>query len=98
MRLAHVFLGALLVLISPFEANAQSQGRPARIAVLMGALSPQVSSPWVDAFRDELGRLGYVDGRQVDISVVYTSSQYGSLARLAAELVRGQAEIGRAHV
>jgi putative ABC transport system substrate-binding protein len=69
----------------PLVAQAQPSGRPARV----GILTPggELANPLFDAFRQEMRRLGYVEGRTL---VLEFRSAAGAdrLPELAAELVR----------
>jgi putative ABC transport system substrate-binding protein len=69
----------------PLAAGAQPSGRPARV----GILTPggELANPLFDAFRQEMRRLGYVEGRTL---VLEFRSAAGAdrLLELAAELVR----------
>jgi putative tryptophan/tyrosine transport system substrate-binding protein len=69
----------------PLAARAQPSGRPARV----GILTPggELANPLFDAFRQEMRRLGYVEGRTL---VLEFRSAAGAdrLLELAAELVR----------
>jgi hypothetical protein len=58
------FLGMLPLafLTAPLGARAQEAGRLARIGVLFGGSPPD---PFVEAFKQGLRELGYVEGRNV---------------------------------
>src|SRR5207249_12334485 len=58
-----------------------------RIAVLQ-AFSPAVSEPFVEAFRQGLRALGYVEGQNIAAEYRWAHGQVEALPALAAELVR----------
>ena len=69
----------------PLAARAQQAGRPARVVILTPG--GELANPLFDAFRQEMRRLGYVEGRTL---VLEFRSAAGAdrLLELAAELVR----------
>jgi putative ABC transport system substrate-binding protein len=71
---------------SPLAALAQSIGKVHRVGILsLGRVS--ADSPDVAAFRERLGQLGYVDGRNLSIETRSANGQPNQLPALAAELV-----------
>jgi len=80
--LAGVFSEAL-------AADAQ-QAKIPRIGVLVGAAPPH---PFVDAFRQGLRTLGYLEGQNIALEVRYTGGRADRAAELAAELVRLRADV-----
>ena len=68
---------------APLAAKAQPQAQVARIGVIFTATS---AAP-LDAFRQRLRELGYVEGQNIAIEVRYTEAQPERLRRQAAELV-----------
>ena len=97
---------ALSVLVAPLAAEAQ----PAATVSLVGFLfygSPG-PSPEVEAFRQGLRELGYIEGRNIAIEYRFANGRIDRLPELAVELVRlrpnvivtpgtpGSMEIGRA--
>jgi putative ABC transport system substrate-binding protein len=69
----------------PFVARAQ--GRRPRIGVL-DINSAEFDARNLAAFRDGLQRLGYVEGKTVDIDYRYSDGDTNGLAALAQELIR----------
>lgn len=67
----------------PFIARAQ-QGRAHRIGVLAQDLQPGL----LETFRDELHRLGYVEGKDVSIELRNAEGHNKRLSALAEELLR----------
>ncbi len=70
----------------PRAARAQPSGRPARVGILTpgGALA----NPLFAAFRQEMRRLGYVEGRNLILEFRSAADDAKRLPELAAELVR----------
>ena len=72
---------------APLAAEAQQAGRTATIGYL-GNSSPTLESNLVQAFREGLRRLGYVEGQNLVIKYVWAEGQQERYAVLARELVR----------
>ena len=82
------FLSALggAALAGPVGAVAQQPAAVPRIGVLMGS-SPSNEATKLDAFREALEKLGYIDRQTILIEVRYAMSQPGQFGSLARELV-----------
>jgi len=65
---------------------------PARIAILDDATEASRHQLWL-AFRNRLGELGYVEGRNVSIEMRFAGGSRDRLALLAAELVAGKPDV-----
>src|SRR5215510_9134380 len=79
---------ALGLLIAPLAANAQPQaGKVPRIGFL-SLTSPSDRPPLLDAFRQSLRELGWVEGQNIVINYRYAEDRVDRLPDLAAELVR----------
>jgi len=79
----------------PLAARAQQQGaKLRRIGVLMGwsESNPDYRS-WMDTFVQELARLGWVDGRNVQIDVRWAAGDVGRMGAFAKELVQLQPDV-----
>ena len=86
-------LRALLGLAAaPSGAWAQRDGKVWRIGVLWPgpALPP---NPRIEAFRQGLRDLGYVEGRNLELVYRYADGDYARLPALAAELVRQNVDV-----
>jgi putative ABC transport system substrate-binding protein len=84
-------LTTMLLLTAPF---AQAQ-QPARIPRI-GILNPTSSSfflPRVEAFRQRLRELGYVEGKNILIEYRYAEGKFERLTDLAAELVQLKVDV-----
>jgi putative ABC transport system substrate-binding protein len=79
-------LGALLFALC-FPAEAQQPTKIPRIGFL-AATSPSAISTRIEAFRQGLGELGYVEGKNIVIEYRYAEGNLDRLPALAAELVR----------
>jgi putative ABC transport system substrate-binding protein len=75
------------LLAAPLAAEGQTAARVALIGYL-GSSAPSVEPHYVEAFRTELLRLGYVEGRHITIAYRWAEGQDERLPSLAAELVR----------
>jgi putative ABC transport system substrate-binding protein len=82
-----LILGLLAV---PPAIEAQQTQTVARIGVLRGGSSPD---PLVDAFRQGLRDLGYVEGRNVAIEYRWADGRTDRLPDLAADLVRLKVDV-----
>jgi putative tryptophan/tyrosine transport system substrate-binding protein len=75
----------------PLAARAQQPDRVRRIGVLMAfAESDHGAQSWVAAFREELGKLGWMEGRNIEINTRWATADVESMQRLAKELVAVQ--------
>ena len=94
MRRTIGFLVALALgfLVAPLAATAQLAGRPVTIGYL-GNASPALEAPVVDASREGLRQLGYVEGQNLVIRYVWAEGQQDRYVDLARELVRLQPDI-----
>ena len=78
---------AVSLLAAPLAADAQQAGKVPRIGVL-GLTSPSDRPPLLDAFRQRLRELGWVEGQNIVIDYRYAEGRVDRLPDLAAELVR----------
>jgi putative ABC transport system substrate-binding protein len=78
------------IVAAPLAAEAQ----PAKVPRI-GVLSPSSPgpSPLLDAFRQELRELGYVEGQNIGLEYRFAESRLERLAGLAAELVELKADV-----
>src|SRR5713226_79032 len=84
-------LGALLLALS-FQAEAQQPAKIPRIGYLAGA-SPSSISDRIEASRQGLRELGYVEGKNIVIELRSAEGKADRLPSLAAELVRLKVDI-----
>jgi putative ABC transport system substrate-binding protein len=75
------------VAVWPLAARAQQQRQSRRIGVLTSAdESDREAQAQIVTFRQELGKLGWVEGRNVTIDIRWTSANAAAMTRSAAEL------------
>jgi putative ABC transport system substrate-binding protein len=90
MRFYTIGLVAMLafaLLMAPHAATAQQAGETVTIGYL-GNSSPALEAPQVDAFREGLRQLGYVEGQNLVIQYQWAEGQPDRYAVLAQALVR----------
>jgi putative ABC transport system substrate-binding protein len=75
------------LLAAPLAADAQQAGKVPRIGFL-GVTSPSDRPSHLDAFRQRLRELGWVEGQNIVIDYRYAEGRVDRLPDLAAELVR----------
>jgi putative ABC transport system substrate-binding protein len=72
----------------PLAAHAQQTERMRRIGVLAGqAESDHEAQSWVAAFREELQKLGWTEGRNIEIDTRWAAADVELMKRFAKELV-----------
>jgi putative ABC transport system substrate-binding protein len=85
-RLARrAFLGIFGLLAAPTAGAAQPAGRVYRIGYLA---NDSAETRYVEAFRDGLRELGWVEGQNIAIEYRFAEGQHDRLPALAADLVR----------
>ena len=91
-----VFLISILVIVAHLTvgvvAAAQQPARIPRIGILAGASASNVS-PRVEAFRQRLRELGYVEEKNIIIEYRYAEGRRERLPNLAVELVRLKVDV-----
>src|SRR5436190_2796126 len=70
----------------PLVVSAPAQPLP--VIGFLSSASPEPIGPYFAAFRQGLGEVGYVEGRNVAIEYRSAQGRYDRLSPLAAELVR----------
>jgi putative tryptophan/tyrosine transport system substrate-binding protein len=80
-------LSTLLLMIAAAPATAQQPAKIPRIAVLIGS-SLTANAVRIDAFRQSLRDLGYVEGKNIAIEFRSAEGKFDRLPELAAEIVR----------
>ncbi len=89
MRLRTIGLIGTLVLgllAGPLAAEAQQTGKVYRVGVLL-SVSSAVTESYIDAFRQGLRELGYVEGKNVVLEIRLGEGKRDRISNLAAELV-----------
>jgi len=87
-----VWLLATVVLTTAPPADAQQPKKVPRIGFL-GSASPSTISTRIEAFRQGLRELGYVEGKNIVIEYRWAEGKIERLPDLATELVRLQLEV-----
>ena len=85
-RRLHWLLTAILLVLT-HQADAEQTKKVPRIGFL-AANSPSIILGRVEAFRQGLRELGYVEGKNIVIEYRYAEGKYDRLPMLVAELVR----------
>jgi ABC-type uncharacterized transport system substrate-binding protein len=81
-----------VILALSFSAEAQQPKKVFRIGFL-SALSPKPGNVNVDAFREALRALGWVEGQDIAIEYRWAEGKYDRLPELAAELIRLKVDV-----
>ena len=84
-------LGALLFALC-LSADAQQPAKIFRIGYLDNSTAPG-SAAYVDAFRQELNKLGWIEGKNITIEHRYAEQKPERLPELATELVRSKVDL-----
>src|SRR5437879_3903865 len=83
--------GAVLLAV-PLAAEAQQAGKVYRIGVLIHS-SASIYERRIEAFRQGLRDLGYVEGKNVTLEYRWSEGKLDRLPQLAAELIRGKVDV-----
>ena len=85
---------ALCTFLLPLSipASAQQPAKIPRVGVLAGS-SSSGESPRVEAFRQGLLELGYVEGKNIAIEYRYANAKFDKLPALADELIRLKVDV-----
>jgi putative tryptophan/tyrosine transport system substrate-binding protein len=78
---------ALGLFVAPLAADAQRPANVPRIGMLLGN-DADVAAPSLEAFRQELRALGYVEGQTIALEYRFAEGKVEPLPALAAELVQ----------
>jgi putative ABC transport system substrate-binding protein len=81
------------ILVAPLAAEAQPPATHVHRIGLLSSRSPVVARAYVEAFRQGLRALGYVEGQNLVLEDRYAEGLAERLAELAAELVRLQVDV-----
>jgi putative ABC transport system substrate-binding protein len=69
-------------------AEGQSRGRMPKVGIIAESDPPPAPDPFLAAFRQGLGELGYVEGQNVLLEIRWSQGVSGRQAALVSELVR----------
>jgi putative ABC transport system substrate-binding protein len=84
---------ALIVLSLSFPAETQQSKKIPRIGVLPVSGDPSAPGPLVEAFRQRLRELGYVEGKNIDIEYRWPLGRLDYIPALIAELLQLKVEV-----
>jgi putative tryptophan/tyrosine transport system substrate-binding protein len=87
MRIGHAVVLALSLLVAPLAVAGQPTGKVPRVGWLVTG-SPTTHGISLEAFREGLRSLGYLEGRNIHIEYRWAEGNVDRLPELAAELVR----------
>ena len=71
----------------PLVARAQRPFQMRRMGILLGNAEDREAQSWIAALREELGKLGWIEGRNIEIDIRWGSADLASMKRSAKELV-----------
>ncbi len=95
MRLRTIGLISTLafgLLAMPLPAEAQQPGKVPRVGLLTSA-STAVAATWIDAFRQGLRDLGFIEGKNIVLEIRGGEAKPERISNLAAELVQLKVDI-----
>ena len=82
-----ILAGALLFALC-FPAEAQQPAKTPRIGYISGSGDPRTPAPNVEAFRQGLRDLGYIEGKTILVEYRYAAGKLDQLPGLVAELIQ----------
>jgi ABC-type uncharacterized transport system substrate-binding protein len=88
-----VFVLTTLFLATVDPTHAQQAGKVARIGYLDGGTASGIATVLLDAFRNELTKLGWIEGKNITIEYRFAEHKFARLPELAAELVRQKVDL-----
>ena len=88
------FIATLLCVAfaAPLRVDAQPTSKIPRIGYLSGA-TPATGGPFVEAFKQGLRELGYVEGQNITLEVRWAEGRTERIPDLVAELVRFKVDV-----
>jgi ABC-type uncharacterized transport system substrate-binding protein len=86
-------LGGAGLLCAAKEKPALAQQASMPVIGFLNGTSPGPHAPMVAAFRQGLGEIGYVEGRNLAIEYSWAEGRYDRLPALAADLIRRQVSV-----
>ena len=84
---------AFVLVVAGAVATARQTGKIFRIGLLDRGTDG--SAVYVDAFRKELSKLGWIEGKNITIEYRFAEGKTDRLPELAAELVRLKVDVNR---
>ena len=89
--LVSLFIGVMLLALS-LPVMAQQPKKVPRIGLLVGA-STAVAAPWIEAFRQSLRELGYIEGKNIILEIRGGRANPDRVSKLVTELMRLKVDI-----
>jgi hypothetical protein len=77
----------------PLSARAQQAERVRRVGLLMGIANSSVGQAYEKAFEQELQRLGWTEGRNLEIEARWGEGRIGRFTEIVAEFVRLKVDV-----
>src|SRR6516225_2940763 len=77
----------------PLTVRAQQPYQMRRLGVLIGVAEDHETQSWIAALREELGKLGWTEGRNIEIDIRWAAADIAAMNRLAMELVALQPDL-----
>ena len=90
-----IFAIALTFVFGGVEARAQQTKKVPRIAYLAGSAGPNIPGPQVEAFRQGLRDLGYVEGKNILVEYRYAEGREDRFRELVGARLRSRDLIPR---
>ena len=91
MRRRSVIAGLAALLVAPEHPAAQPSGKIPRVGILTNGNDERTRA--LDAFRERLRDLGYVEGRNIILEFRFAGGDRAQGRRLAAELVAAPVDV-----
>jgi putative ABC transport system substrate-binding protein len=88
-----IWLLATVFLATVSLAEAQQAGKVPRIGVVPGASDPVNAGPAVDAFRQAMREVGYIEGKNIQVEYRYDEGKVDQLPRIVAELIQLKVDV-----
>ena len=93
IRLAVVLTVSLSLFAAPLSVGAQQLGKVPRVGVLVLTPRASVGGTYVEALREGLSEVGYVEGRTIALDVRWAEGKTDRLYALAKDLVNSRPDI-----
>jgi putative ABC transport system substrate-binding protein len=77
----------------PVAARAQQPNRARRIGVLIGTGNDAQGQSWIAAFQRELTKLGWVEGRNIQVNLAWGGGDIDRIRAAAAEMVESKPDV-----